>query len=85
MWQELRLAQAATFSVYMKAEGALLNAGESTRYTLGMVWPLCCLTASPISTDGARLAESPEIQVLQHDTHGSLYAWVINKGATYGA
>mgnify|MGYP005836282901 CR=1 FL=1 len=85
VWQELRLTAAATFSVYMKAEGALLNAGEAARYTLGMCWPLCCLTASPISADGARLAETPEIQVLQDATHGSLYAWVINKGTTYGA
>ena len=85
VWQELRLLTNTTFSVYMKAEGALLNAGEAARYTLGMCWPLCALVGSPIAADGARLAETPDIQVLQDATHGSIYAWVINKATTYAA
>lgn len=85
VWQELRLLGNTSFTVYMKAEGALLNVGETAQYTLGLCWPLCQLTASPIAADGARLGESPDIQVLEHDTYGSVYAWIINKGTTYGA
>lgn len=83
VWQELRLIGNTTFSIYAKAEGALLNVGETARYTFGICWPLCALSNSAISADGKRLVESPDITVLRDATHGSVYAWVINKGTAY--
>lgn len=71
------------FGVYMKATGALYEAGYN--YSVEIIFPRCAVINAPISVNGKVLAEAGDLQVLQDATYGSVIVNVQNKVATYAA
>lgn len=72
-----------TIGVYILAEGALYDAVY--KYQVEIIFPKVAVLAAPISVDGKRLAEAGDLQVLEHDTYGSVIVNVQNLQATYAA
>lgn len=77
------IADNDTFGLRLLARGAAYEEGH--HYQVEIVFPKLGVIGSPISVDGKRLAESAELSVLEHDTHGSVIVKVKNKVATYAA
>ena len=72
-----------TFGIYLKAEGALYD--ETYRRAVELVWPKCAVLAAPIGTEGNRISEAVDIQVLQDATYASVIAKVANLAETYAS
>jgi hypothetical protein len=71
------------FTVYTLSEGAIMSGETAVQYTVEMIWPNVVAMNSPISVSGARLSETPELQVLWDATAGSVQAFVKNKQISY--
>jgi len=72
-----------TFGLYLKCEGALYDA--TYKYQVEAVFPKCAVLTAPIGLDGKRLSESVDVQVLEHDSYGSVIVYVQNLADSYAA
>lgn len=72
-----------TFGLHLLCEGAEFDTGHN--YTVELVFPKLGVLSAPLSTDGKRIAEAGDLQVLQDATYGSVIAVVKNLVATYAA
>ncbi len=72
-----------TFGVYIKCEGDLYDA--TYKYQVELIFPKVGVLKAPISIKDKLLAEAGDLQVLEHDTYGSVIAYVQNLVATYAA
>jgi len=72
-----------TFGLHLLCEGAEFDTGH--KYTVELIFPSLGVLSAPLSTDGKRVAEAGDLQVLQHATYGSVIAIVKNMVATYAA
>jgi hypothetical protein len=72
-----------TLGLYVLAEGALYDA--TYKYQAEAIFPKVGVLSAPISVDGKRLAEAGDLQVLQHDTYGSVITTVQNLQTKYAA
>ena len=72
-----------TLGIYILAEGAVYDAPH--KYQVEIIFPKVGLLTAPISVDGKRLGEAGDLQVLEHDTYGSVIVKVKNLQATYAA
>ena len=72
-----------TFGLHLLCEGAEYTSGH--KYTVELIFPQLGVLSAPLSTDGKRVAEAGDLQVLQHATYGSVIARVKNLVATYAA
>lgn len=72
-----------TLGLYILAEGAVYDTPH--KYQVEIIFPKVAVLSSPISVDGKRLAEAGDLQVLEHDTYGSVIVNVKNLQATYAA
>jgi len=72
-----------TLGLYILLEGAIYDTPH--KYQVECIFPKVGVLGSPISVDGKRLAEAGDLQVLEHDTYGSVIAKVKNLQATYAA
>lgn len=72
-----------TFGVSVKCEGDLYDA--TYKYQVELVFPKVGILKAPVSVNGKLLAETGDLQVLEHDTYGSVVASVQNLVATYAA
>lgn len=70
-----------TMGLYILARGALYDA--TYYYQVEIIFPKVAVLAAPISVDGKRLAEAGDIQVLEHDTYGSVIVNVQNLQTAY--
>lgn len=78
-----RIDQNSTFGVRILAQGALYDATH--RYQVEMVFPVCGVLTSPITVGGNKLAETGDIQIMEHATYGSAIVKVKNLVAGYAA
>ncbi len=78
-----KLAEDETFGIYIKCVGALYD--ETYRYQIEFIFPKCAILTAPIGVNGKRLSESPDIQVLEDDTYGSVIVIVQNLVEKYAA
>lgn len=83
MIMQQHIADNDTFGLRLLAQGAEYESGH--HYQVEIVFPKLGVINSPLSVDGKRLAESAELTVLEHDTHGSVVVKVKNKVAAYAA
>ena len=72
-----------TLGLYILAQGELYDA--TYKYQVEIIFPKVAVLTAPISVDGKRLAEAGDIQVLEHDTYGSVIVNVQNKQPAYAA
>ncbi|MDY0307673.1 MAG: hypothetical protein RBR18_14670 [Desulfovibrionaceae bacterium] len=72
-----------TFGLHLLCEGAEYTSGH--KYTVELIFPQLGVLSAPLSTNGKRVAEAGDLQVLQHATYGSVIARVKNLVATYAA
>ena len=77
------ITQNETFGLHVLCEGAEFDTGH--KYTLELIFPLLGILSSPISTNKGRVSEAGDLQVLEHDTYGSIIARVKNLVATVAA
>lgn len=77
------LVENDTLGLYILAEGAVYDSPH--KYQVEIVFPKVGVLASPISVDGKRLGEAGDLQVLEHDTYGSVIVNVKNLQATYAS
>jgi hypothetical protein len=78
-----KIAKNETFGIYIKCEGALYDA--TYKYQVEFIFPKCAVLAAPIGVDDKRLSESMDVQVLEHDTYGSVIVIVQNLVEKYAA
>ncbi|MEW5722890.1 MAG: hypothetical protein AB1896_07265 [Thermodesulfobacteriota bacterium] len=78
-----RLSDNETFGVYALCEGPEYEAGH--KYQVECIWPMVGLLQADIGVTDKRLTQAPELQVLEHDTYGSVIVKVKNKQAAYAA
>ena len=71
------------FGLHLLCEGAEFDTGHS--YTLELIFPRMGILGAPLSTDGKKIAEAGDLQVLQDGTYGSVIARVKNKVSAYAA
>jgi len=69
------------FGLHIICEGVEFDTGHN--YTLELIFPRLGLLSAPISTDGKRIAEAGDLQVLQDGTYGSVIARVKNLVSAY--
>lgn len=75
--------QNLTFTIEATLTGAEFATGE--RYQHYLVFPKCKFINAEHDAGDNILGESLEIQVLEHETYGSVYSKVIDTTASYGA
>ncbi len=72
-----------TFGVYIKCEGDLYDA--TYKYQVELIFPKVAVLKAPVSVRDKIMAEAGDLQVLEHDTYGSVIAYVQNLVTTYAA
>lgn len=77
------MGQNETLAVHILCEGALYDATH--KYQVEIVFPKVGVLRAPVSAQGKRLAEAGDLQVLEHDTYGSVAVYVQNLVAAYAA
>ncbi|NCD13686.1 MAG: hypothetical protein EOL92_00450 [Bacteroidia bacterium] len=71
------------FGLRIVCEGAEFATGH--KFTLDLVFPRLGVLSAPISTNGKKVAEAGDLQVLQDTTYGSVIAVVKNEVSAYAA
>jgi hypothetical protein len=71
------------FGARVLAEGAEYETGHN--YSVEMIFPKLGILKAPLSVDGRRLGEKGDLQVLQHDTYGSVIIRIKNLAQYYAA
>lgn len=69
------------FGLHLLCEGAEFDAGHN--YTLELIFPRLGILSAPQSTDGKKISEAGDLQVLQDTTYGSVIARVKNLVSAY--
>lgn len=77
------LGKVEYFGVRAYLLGAEFETGKT--YLVDLVWPRCAFVNQQKSVDGVVVAEKGDIEVLEDDTYGTIWAMVANKVAAYGA
>ena len=72
-----------TFGVHIVCQGDFYD--STNHYQVELVFPKVGVLKAPVSVRDKRLAEVGDLQVLEHDTYGSVICRVDNKGETYAA
>ena len=78
-----RMESNDAMGLYILCEGALYDA--TNKYQAEFIFPRVSVLTAPISVDGKRLGESGDLQVMEHDTYGSVIVRVKNLQTTYAA
>lgn len=71
------------FGVQVNAVGAEFESGKN--YYTNLVFPRCGILDHTIEVNGKVIADVGDIEILEDDTYGSVWAQVANKVATYAA
>jgi hypothetical protein len=72
-------------AVKLKAEGAVIVSGQSSKYTVEILFPKCRVNNPSSNVDGTLMSEAVEMAVLQHATHPSVVVKVKNAVSAYAA
>lgn len=78
-----RITANDTFGVHIVCQGDLYD--STHHYQVELIFPKVGVLKAPVSVREKRLAEVGDLQVLEHDTHGSVICRVDNLVATYAA
>lgn len=71
------------FGLHLLCEGDEFDTGHN--YTVELIFPRMGILSAPMSTDGKKIAEAGDLQVLQDGTYGSVIARVKNMASAYAA
>jgi hypothetical protein len=72
-------------AIKLKAEGAAIVSGQSSKYTVEVLFPKVRVNNPAAGVDGALMSETVEFAVLQHATHPSVVMKVKNAVSAYAA
>ena len=71
------------FGASILAEGAVFD--DPHKYSVQIIFPRLGILKAPVTANGRRLAEAGDMQVLEHDTYGSVIVVVKNLQEEYAA
>ena len=71
------------FGASILAEGAVYD--DPHKYSVQIIFPRLGVLRAPVTANGRRLAEAGDMQVLEHDTYGSVIVVVKNLQENYAA
>jgi hypothetical protein len=71
------------FGASILAEGAVYD--DPHKYSVQIIFPKLGVLRAPVTANGRRLAEAGDMQVLEHDTYGSVIVVVKNLQEEYAA
>jgi hypothetical protein len=72
-----------TFGLYLLAEGAVYD--DPHKYQVELIFPKLGVLTAPIKVNGKKFGETGDLQVLEHDTYGSVVVKVKNLQSSYAA